>query len=1366
MSEASDRFAFLGETSEGRSQFFSRLRGTLAQVGLILLAGGMPLLRCSATDIEHRTNQIVFAGGTYAVTFSDTNGSILSVAAAGRTGSVFGSGELGLWNTTFKEGGALNANAFHTGSTSNAFNWALAPSGNALLLNYSNADIAVTVTVTGSDDGVDFAAQVQPKQKTVLEFSLPARVRFAPTDLQRLICPLNSSEAVGAAFKSGFFQSQPESSPAGWSTYAIGPSGYISLFGGPLVFRTNNDPAVTISFTTNGQTWLGTNVAAQWNGSSAFVNRPSTTSQVNLILVNSTNGPFFSASHLGGSGYLFRLGGLIDDARQQLAQDLVIAAIEHLAQTPTAGRTNVALLALEHGPANGGWAAVTVSAWRDRLHASAALAKAGIQVVELPAAQAMLNALASTNYLAVLNPYGEWTPVLESTGMTGTVAAVGSYVKAGGNWFEVGGHPFYYELRPTHYYSYNTFYPPAFADFLHFETVAGTASLFGVQPQPAEPWTGTNLFVPGRLAWGGDTLGGYCEQAFGTYIGPGQAWQTPVVHLAVGHTAPDALQSYCQSNGFNRRLPDKMSPAVLDQFKRSVLVYYSGNCADKLAHLAQLPSPALVHFADYLMGGFDKEYPDHLPPNAAFGTPANFTNFLAQCRQLGLLVMPYTNPTWWCDHPRGPTFLSAGEAPLLKQLDGSLSYEIYGANDGYTVCHWHPDVQAANRLTVQQFTTNYPVDVLFEDQCGGRTWQYDTNPASPTPYAYAAGIISRVTEDSQTKPVSTENGWDQLVNHESQFCGITWAIVPTANPPTWNTYLKDRFPTETWDIFPLAQYIAHDKLSMVHHDLGQFVTDDEVLAWTLGLGYSMSYWINTSDLDQPATRQWLLWLDRIQKSVCARYIGEPVTDFAHDWGTNATNPDNGVLQATYGQVNIVANLGPQPLVETDRTLAPFGFCATAPGMIAANVIPSGSTNADQPAISYVVETNGGNAQFWIYTTGEQNATIGLPAGLNGAAAVQLDGHATNQVQIQDSVLTLALGMKPDQDRIQPPAELAGKAPRDWPGDKPSIGILNLPGMPTAWTTITASNWVRAFTQSSLATQFGVPIRQITNFNDLTAALQAGPTVWFAIVNPCGEIFPESGAGQWQATLDLIHDYVNRGGSWWETAGYSLYTASFFQSGVWHTEAVGPGGMGYLGLPVGGGDTAQPPEPLTVTTTGQTIFGPSLSAQLQGLTSAVNRGLLRTEVDPGHLALLAGAQQDFLGAYRLDGWGYLWRIGGFFPNSNAVLPAVPAIMTYLYTNQPLPALASQTKYLWHGNMTFASRPVLKCILNSNGVVSMQIGNCPLGATNYVERSLNLNNPLDWQTVFTFPSPPIETNWIDPAAPGMSKAFYRVRSIPGP
>jgi hypothetical protein len=1343
----------------------------LARLGLTLLFASLPLLRSFASGIQHTTNGFVFSGSNSSITISDTNGSILSVTVAGQSGSVVGGGEFGLWSVTNEEGDSLNAAAFSASSSSNTFSWALAPSGNLLLLNYSNAAIAVTVTVSNRDGGIDLAARVQPQKGTVLEFDLPARLRFPPTHLARLICPLNSSDGVGAEFKPGFFESQSETDPGGWSNSLAGEAGYISLYGSSLTFIPDNYPPAPVSFTSAGITWLGTNVEANWNGSSAIVNRPPAAGQADMILLNSTNGAYFSASHLGGAGFLFRLGGEVDDARVPIAQDLVIAAIEHLARTAhAASRTNVALLDLVHGPASGGWAAVPVNTWNNRLITSTVLAQAGIQVVELSDAQAMLDALAANNYLAVLNPYGEWTPALESAGITRTVTAIGEYVRGGGNWFETGGNPFYYALLPTLYYSYNVPYPPAFADFFQIESLTGTASLYGVQPVSATPWAGSNnpaaIFVPGRLAWGGDVLGGYCERAFGTYVAPGQTWQSPVARLVVGYTAPDALSAYCQANGYYRGLTNKMSPAVLNQFENSVLVYYSGTCADKTTHMTQLPTPALVHFADYLMGGFDHEYPDHLPPNPAFGTPAEFTNFLAQARRLGLLIMPYTNPTWWPDDPPGPTFLSDGTAPLLVNLDGTLSYEVYGSNYGYTVCPWHPDVEAANRLTVGEFTTNYPVDFLFEDQCGARTWQYDLNAASPTPYAYADGIASRVAEDSETLPLSTEDGWDRLVNNESQFCGMAWAIVPTTNPPTWVSYLRDRFDTGTWDVYPVAQYIAHDKVSMVLHDLGQFVTSDEVLAWTLGLGYGLSYSVNAPDLDQPPTLQWLLWLDRVQKSVCARYVGRPVTAFAHAWGTNAVNPDNGIMQASYGQVNILANLGPQPLTTNGQTLAPYGFYATAPGMIAGNLIPPAGTNASPTGVSFVAQTDGGNAEFWIYTTGEQSAAITLPPGLGGAATLQLNGHSANPVQVQNASLTVALGMTPTQDRVEPPPALAGLAPSNWIGYAPAIGILNLPGLPSAWTTITAGDWLQAFRQSSLATQFNVPVLGITNFAGLTTALQAGPTAWLAIVNPCGEIFPESDSGQWPDTLGLVQDYVNNGGCWWETAGYSFYTSSWLQSGAWQTETIGSSGMDTFGIPVGGGDNDQPAEPLIVTSTGQAMFGPALSAQLQGMSSSVNRGLLRTSDDPGHIALLAGAQQDFLGAYRLGGWGYLWRIGGFFPNPDVVLPAVPAVMTYLYTNAPLPALASPVSYLWHGNVTFPGRPVLQASVAANGSVSFQISNCPAGSTNYLERSTALEDPSAWQTVLTFTSPPAQTNWIDLTAPGLPWAFYRVRSNPGP
>ncbi len=972
-----------------------------------------------AGSIEHREGEIVFSGGTFDVAFSDVNGTIRSVMMHGRNGSLLQSGEEGLWKATWKEGGEVKAADFAAGSATRLFRWSADPTGESLQLSYSSTDIAVTVAVTGRTDGLDFTAKVEPVSKTVLELALPARLCFAPDQMERLVCPLNANESVGAAFRLAFFERQSPDHPVSWQTRTAGPSGYVSLFGTGLVMRADGDPPVPVNVTKDGRTWLGEKLADKWDGKSAVVNRPPPQNQATIVLVDSPNGPYFYGTTLGRRGSLFRIGGRVETDQTQMVLDLVTTAIEHLA-TSQAGRSRIGLVALENGPRTGSWTAVPVTDWRSRLVASTPIQAAGLQVVELRSARAMLDAIAGTDFLAVLNPYGEFTPVLEETGMPGTVGAVGRYLRAGGYWFEVGGYPFYYELRPTLYYSYATPYPPAFADFLHLDASAGSASLYGVQPMQWQPWDGAGnpaaIFVPGRLAWGGDDRGGYCERAFATYVGQGSQWQSPTVRLALGHSAAESLNTYCQANQITRSLGSKMSPATLAAFKQSVLVFLDGTCRDMLAHLGQLPAPSLIHFARYLKGGFDKEYPDHLPVNPAFGTPAEFQTLLSQSRELGHLVMPYTNPTWWCDHPRGPTFLREGEAPLLRRLDGSLSYESYGSNDGYTICHWHPAVQAANRLTVRQFTEDYPIDVLFQDQCGARGWQYDTNPASPAPFAYSEGLVSMVAEDSRKKPLSTENGWDRIVNYESQLCGMTWAIVPTQNAPSWRTFLKERFAPQAWDIFPLAQYIAHDKTALVHHDLGQFVTNNEVLAWTLGLGYSMSYRMSASSLDRASSRHWLLWLDRLQKSVCSRYVGEPVRAFAHDRGTNPTLEDEGILRATYGPVEIAANLNGRPMLSNDYELASNGFRATAPGLVAANLKSLGAMDMGSEGVCYVAEGDATKAELWIYSPGDRDLAVELPEPMSGQVTLRMDGSPAVDALMQGRTLTLRLGSRSDATR--------------------------------------------------------------------------------------------------------------------------------------------------------------------------------------------------------------------------------------------------------------------------------------------------------------------------------------------------------------
>ena len=140
-----------------------------------------------------------------------------------------------------------------------------------------------------------------------------------------------------------------------------------------------------------------------------------------------------------------------------------------------------------------------------------------------------------------------------------------------------------------------------------------------------------------------------------------------------------------------------------------------------------------------------------------------------------------------------------------------------------------------------------------------------------------------IAEDCRRKPLSTESGWDGVVNFESQLCGMTWSLVPTEGGPAWRQFMKSRYAPATWEIFPVAQYIAHDKTAMIHHDLGQFVTNRETLAWTLGLGFSLSYRVAA-----PALRT-----GRARGNGCCGWIGcrnpsvrvtsaSRLTDFAHE----------------------------------------------------------------------------------------------------------------------------------------------------------------------------------------------------------------------------------------------------------------------------------------------------------------------------------------------------------------------------------------------------------------------------------------------------------------------------------------------------
>ena len=1169
-------------------------------------------------------------------------------------------GPAGLWTAGFEDQSSVNAADCQTIATVN---------GDALRLAYSHAKLTVNVTVQATEGGIELGADVASKAGTLLSFGLPGRLTFDPAATQRMIMPDSGTESVGTAYAGQFFARQDDDHPSGWTHGATtGPAGYAALYGGPLAQGPDNPDLVALRATAEADEWLPEALRAQFARVTSQVNRPCAPGQSDLVLVDSADGPYLSGKRFA-DGYLWRIGAKVGDQDGPVAVQAVRAVITHQLASAPLDRRRVGLLRLPNGPVSGSWTTVEVEAW-----AAALEMIPGAEYVELRNAKELLTALASGKFAAVVNPYGEGCVAPADGGMMATVAAIKAFAERGGNWVEVAGYPFYYALEPIRFFSKSVNYPPAFADFQAIEAEAGTSVVYRAQ-MPSQPWDRDNLFTEGRLACGGDETGGWCERPFACYVTAGQSWQTPTVRVKVGGDVPQHLRDYAAANGITKPLADKFKPEVWAKFREAVMVKVDGSANEKAAHLDQLPVPTVVHFSDYLKGGFDKEYPDHLPPNQGFGTPAEFKAFLAKARQLGHLTMPYTNPTWWCDGPKGPTFEKYGDAPLLKRLDGKLSPERYGTpgNTGFSITMWHPAVQEANRRTRREFLEDYPVDLLFQDQCGARAWRWDTNPASPTPAAYADGMISMVDEDAVFFPLSTEGGWDRIVNGEAQLCGLSWDIVPTEHGAPWRTLRKTRVPTDLWTIYPITQYLAQDKCSFIYHDLGQFVTNREVVAWTLGLGFNMTYRCRAGDLDNPAVRDWIGWLSVLQKNVCSRYLGSTLKDWKHDRRPGDDGRD--VIESDFEGVSILANLDAKPVEIEGTELAGYGFLAVGEDLVAGNLRSVKAVPQGPEGIQFVSSGDRTGVDIWVYERPETQVSIPLPEEMPGKVKVAFDGAAP---QVVDGGRSISFKLPPAADQtalIQPPAELAGQAPTSWPAGPPAIGVLDIPGMGLTWTDVTSTEW-----QAGLK-DVGLPVKAITSQAQVAEALAAGPTKWLAIVNPYGEGFPVLKYAAAEAGLQAIADYVKHGGSWVETGGYSFYSGVAPDGKA----SLGSKGVSLLGIDVGDGPVEALTEQLRVTAAGQQWYGGALDPA--ALPAAmVNRGLPSTRRSKPDLALLEGDNTVFFGAYRLGGWGYLWRLGGFDPPAGAAIPAVAGALRHLATTPPVPPVPSGPIRLLQGRVT--------------------------------------------------------------------------------
>jgi hypothetical protein len=547
--------------------------------------------------------------------------------------------------------------------------------------------------------------------------------------------------------------------------------------------------------------------------------------------------------------------------------------------------------------------------------------QAGMQVVVLRTAQELRAALAAPRkWFAIVNLISEGFPAESAAQCTSLLREVSAYVRNGGIWWEAGGgYSFHHAVVPAadmRFTSANRH----FCDFAAINSKSGRWSFFGIQSPSA-------IYVPPAAeisaSGPGDARSGRYSHTFMSHAAPQQDVQLPWQKMVFGTPHRQALRQYAQRNKFTQGLADKAPAEVVERLKQAILLKVTTRDLQQSAKLAaELPCPVVFHIADYLRGGFDKQYPDHLPPNPDVGTPEDLTRLIEVCRERGHLFMPYTNPTWWCVNPKGPTFERVGEAPLARDLDGNVYPESYGAptTQGYATCPWHPAVRQANNLIREQFTRQFPVDVLFQDQVGARGSVWDTNPASPHPGAYLEGIHRIAQQDAPHVPLGTEDGHDRLINSETMFCGLSWPWLPN-RPSRAHVLFEDIWPDESWRFEPLALFLAHGKVLFYHHDLGGFVRNRRDLSITLAMGYGLSWWTH-SPVPSRQERDWIERLVRLQEAIGPRCAGRALDEFEY------LAPQ--VIRSCWGDLEIVANLSASPwLVDEGTVVAPEGFVARA-----------------------------------------------------------------------------------------------------------------------------------------------------------------------------------------------------------------------------------------------------------------------------------------------------------------------------------------------------------------------------------------------------------------------------------------------------
>lgn len=487
-------------------------------------------------------------------------------------------------------------------------------------------------------------------------------------------------------------------------------------------------------------------------------------------------------------------------------------------------------------------------------------------------------------------------------------------------------------LRPTFFMADRSFlqeYPGNFfADYLALDLAGSHLAFYTINPNPAPMQPVTLGFVDDDAT---NPNSFYTYHGYLTRTPPEKTVTTPRVRIQVGRPVSATLQAYRQDNGIDafpsvqQKVGDRFTVLAQSPLIKADMLHLDETFQSLLSKLTSLPTPALLHLNSIQPRGHDENHPDFLPPAVSLGTLEDLQNLISTAQAHGLLVMPYSNPTWW--DVESPTIRQM--APLTitdiaaRDATGAPIFESYGANPehrGFVVSPALPFVVNRLRRLMHQWTNDLHVDCIFEDQIGARPWLADFNPTASAPERYQDGWLEH-TRRYADHCLMTEGGWDRLAETEVGFHGtvLSWAretAVPT-----------DFWGAGNWEPYPLSGWLFQDKTLLYQHNLSAFAMSHDLatLTWNLAYGLMLTtdwQWVE-NDLTE---RDWFDLVVYLQRLIASQSAGQLLQEF-----TNLT-PD--VTRSRFGELTVIANWDPTlTYIIHERHIAPGGFYAytAAPG---------------------------------------------------------------------------------------------------------------------------------------------------------------------------------------------------------------------------------------------------------------------------------------------------------------------------------------------------------------------------------------------------------------------------------------------------